>query len=240
MCVGKLEASYRIAYGCTGSVGVVGSGIFFPNGIALGIGWSRTGNAKGDLIMTDGVNAPVDRFHPGLHELHRHWGWLLLWGIVLIALGLIALGDSIYVTVISMFVFGWVLLIAGVVETVQAIRHRKTGHMFVHVINAVLAIVVGVMLLRNSLAGALVITLLLSVYFTVAGIFRIIAALMVRVPGWGWTLTGGIITLILGILIWVRWPASGLWVIGMFIGIDLILLGWAQVALALRARRVPV
>ncbi|MFZ0662547.1 MAG: HdeD family acid-resistance protein [Acidobacteriaceae bacterium] len=190
--------------------------------------------------MSDGVNAPLSTFHVGLQELRRNWGWLLLWGIVLIVLGVIALGDAVYVTVISMFVFGWVLLIAGIVEAVQAIRHRKAGHLFVHTVNAVLAIVVGIMLLRNSLAGALVITLLLAAYFTVAGIFRIVAALAVRVPGWGWALASGIITLIFGILIWSHWPISGFWVIGMFIGIDLILTGWAQVALAMGARKIPV
>jgi uncharacterized membrane protein HdeD (DUF308 family) len=190
-------------------------------------------------IMSNGINAPLGVFHAGAHELRRHWGWLLLWGIVLIVLGAIALADSVFVTVISMFPFGWVLLIAGIVEAVQAVRHRKAGHHFLHAMNAVLGIVVGFMLLRNSLVGALVVTLLLSVYFVVAGIFRIVSSLAVRVPGRGWALTSGIITLILGILVWAQWPVSGLWIIGMFIGIDLVLLGWSRVALALALRRIP-
>lgn len=190
--------------------------------------------------MSDEVHGPLGIFHAGLHELRRNWGWLLLWGIVLIVLGTIALVDSVYVTVVSMLLFGWVLLIAGVVEAVQAIGHRKASHLFLHSMNAVLGIVVGIMLLRNSLVGALVVTLLLSVYFVVAGIFRIVSALAVRVPCRGWALTNGIVTLILGILVWARWPISGLWVIGVFIGIDLVLLGWSQVALALAVRRIPV
>ncbi|MGC1784409.1 MAG: HdeD family acid-resistance protein [Acidobacteriaceae bacterium] len=190
--------------------------------------------------MSAEANTPLGIFHAGLHELRGNWGWLLVWGIVLIVLGAIALVDSVYVTVVSMLLFGWVLLIAGIVEAVQAIRHRKGGHLFLHAMNAVLAIVIGVMLLRNSLVGALVATLLLSVYFVVAGIFRIVSALAVRVPGSGWALTNGIVTLILGILVWAQWPISGLWVIGMFIGIDLILFGWSQVALAIAVRRIPV
>lgn len=191
--------------------------------------------------MADGLNTPVGVFAANLQELRRNWGWLLFWGILLIVLGIIALGDAVLVTFISMFIFGWVLLIAGVVEAVQALRHRKAGpgHSLVHVLNAVLGIVVGVMLLRYSLAGAVVITLLLAAYFTVAGVFRSVAALTVRIPGWGWALASGIITLILGILVWARWPLSGLWVIGLFIGIDLIIAGWAQVALAIGVRRIP-
>ncbi len=188
--------------------------------------------------MSDGVTAP-SIFHAGIHEMRRHWGWLLLWGIVLIVLGAIALAESVLVTVVSMFLFGWVLLIAGIVEAVQAIRHRKSGHLFLHVMNAVLGIVVGIMLLRNSLVGALVVTLLLSVYFVVKGIFRIVSALAVRAPCRGWALTSGVITLILGILVWARWPVSGLWIIGMFIGIDLVFLGWSRVTLAMALRRNP-
>lgn len=172
-------------------------------------------------------------------ELRRNWGWLLALGICLLILGIIALLDSIFVTVISMLFFGWILVIAGIVEGVQAFRHRSGGHLFLHLLNAALAIVVGALLLRRPLAGAVVMTLLLAMYFAVAGIFRIVAALSVRVPGWGWALFNGIVTLILGILIWARWPVSGLWVIGLFIGIDLIIVGWSQVMTATAVRALP-
>jgi uncharacterized membrane protein HdeD (DUF308 family) len=179
---------------------------------------------------------------PGMAmQLRRNWSWLLALGIGLFILGLIALVDSFFVTVVSMLFFGWILIIAGIIEGVQAIRHRKHGHLFVHALNAVLAIVVGALLVWKPLAGAVVMTLLLAVYFIVAGIFRIINALSVRVAGWGWALVSGIIGVILGILIWAQWPVSGLWVIGLFIGIDLIIVGWSQImtAIAARAIRTP-
>lgn len=138
-----------------------------------------------------------------------------------------------------MIFFGWVLLIAGIIEAVQAFRHRHGGHLFLHVLNAVLSIIVGIMLVLSPLAGALVLTLLLAAYFTVAGIFRIVTAFAMRIPGWGWLLFNGIVTLILGILIWTHWPASGLWIIGLFIGIDLIIVGWSQVMTAAAARALP-
>lgn len=185
------------------------------------------------------VGAPLSVFSSGWHEYRRNWGWLLALGVISIILGLIALTDSVAVTVVSMLVFGWVLLIAGIVEAVQAFRHRHAGHLFLHSLNAVLAFVVGLILLRHPLAGALVMTLLLAAYFTVAGIFRIVDALKLRLPRWGWALANGIITLIFGILVWAQWPVSGLWIIGLFIGIDLIITGWTQVMLALALRGLP-
>lgn len=176
----------------------------------------------------------------GWQDFRQNWGWLLALGIVWIILGVIALVDSIAATIASMLVFGWVLLIAGIVEAVQAFRHRRGGHLFLHVLEAVLSFVVGLMLLRHPLAGALVMTLLLAAYFIVAGIFRIVAALSIRSPQWGWALGNGIITLILGILVWAQWPVSGLWIIGLFIGIDLIVTGWTRVMLALTARKLPL
>lgn len=176
----------------------------------------------------------------GWHDIRQNWGWLLALGIVWIILGVIALVDSIAATIASMLVFGWVLLIAGIVEAVQAFRHRRGGHLFLHVLEAVLSFVVGLMLLRHPLAGALVMTLLLAAYFVVAGIFRIVAALSIRPPQWGWALGNGIITLILGILVWAQWPVSGLWIIGLFIGIDLIVTGWTRVMLALTVRKLPL
>jgi uncharacterized membrane protein HdeD (DUF308 family) len=178
-------------------------------------------------------------FFGGWHDIRRNRGWLITLGVVSIILGVIALVDSIAATVASMIVFGWILLVAGIIEAIQAFRHRQGGHLFLHLLNAVLAFVVGLMLLRNPLAGALLVTLLLAAYFVVIGVFRIVASLSLRVPHWGWTMANGIVSLIFGILVWAQWPISGLWVIGLFIGIDLIFMGWNEVMLGLAARRLP-
>jgi uncharacterized membrane protein HdeD (DUF308 family) len=172
-------------------------------------------------------------------EYRRNWGWLLASGIFSIILGLIALVDSLWATIASILVFGWLLLIAGIVEAVQTFRHRRSGHVFFHALNAALSFVVGLMMLRHPLAGALVMTLLLGAYFTVIGIFHMVTALSLRFPHWGWNVMSGIITLILGILVWQQWPGSGLWIIGLFTGIHLIVSGWAEVMLASAVRSFP-
>lgn len=190
--------------------------------------------------MSSQINNGLAGTFPGLTAaLRRNWGWLLALGICLLILGIIAVLDSVLTTVVSMVFFGYILIVAGIIEAVQTFRHRDCGHLFLHALNAVLAIVVGALLLWKPLAGAMVMTLLLAMYFCVAGIFRIVVSFSVRVTGWGWTCLSGVVTLILGILIWAQWPVSGLWVIGLFVGIELIVAGWAQIMTAFAARTLP-
>ena len=189
------------------------------------------------------MNEPVHRF-PSVSggwtgTLRRQTKWLFIIGALLVLLGLLALTDAVAVTVFSMFLFGWILLAAGVLEAIQAVRHRQSGHLLVHVLNAVLALVVGYILVRDPVAGAAAFTFLLAAYFTVAGVFRIVAAVSQRGAGWAWLFSSGIVSLILGVLIWFRWPLAALWIIGLFIGIDLIVTGWSQIMLATLLRRLP-
>jgi len=185
------------------------------------------------------MESPLNIFRVGLHDMRRNSGWMLALGIALIVLGMFAIGwDVVFITVISVIFLGWVLLIGGIVEAVQAFRHRKGGSFFLHLLSAVLAVVVGFLLLENPTGGALVLTLMLAFYFIAGGIFRIIAALSMRLPSWGWMLFNGIVTLLLGILVLAHWPGSALWVIGLFIGIDMIVTGWARVMLALAVRKL--
>ena len=87
-------------------------------------------------------------------------------------------------------------------------------------------------------AGVLPLALLIGAFFLVVGVFRMVSAGMMRPPNWGWLLTTGIVTLCLGLLIVSEWPASGPWVIGMFLGIDLVCSGIWLTMLALGLRHV--
>ena len=186
--------------------------------------------------------APDTFIHPFLSDiqgLQKNWGWLLALGIISIILGILALGSSAFFTIASMIFFGWILLIMGVLELVYSFWQRHWGGFFLHLLNGILAGVAGVILIGNPAASALILTLMLAMFFMVAGLFRIIAALYMRFPTWGWRVFNGIITLLLGILLWAQWPWTGLWAIGMFIGVELIFSGWSSVMLALAARRLP-
>ncbi|HYV57461.1 MAG TPA: HdeD family acid-resistance protein [Candidatus Nitrosopolaris sp.] len=175
----------------------------------------------------------------GTEELRRHWGVCVVLGIASLILGTVALGASGIVTLASVLFFGWMLVFGGAVQAVHAFWFRRWGGFFRHLLGGVLGIVVGGLLVARPLAGAESITLLLAAFFVVGGAFRIMSALAVRFPSWGWTLMSGVITLLLGIIIWRQWPISGLWVIGTFVGIDLIFDGWSLVMLGTTARQQP-
>jgi uncharacterized membrane protein HdeD (DUF308 family) len=178
-------------------------------------------------------------FAAGLHELRRNWGWFLLLGIALIILGLVALSATFIATIATVLVLGWILVIDGVFQAAMAFWSRQWSGFFLHVLAGVLALIVGFLMLSKPVAAGLTLTLLLAVFFFVSGFFRILASLIMQFPSWPWVLLSGVINVVLGALIWSEWPESGLWVIGLFVGIDMIFCGWSYVIFALTVRRLP-
>lgn len=164
------------------------------------------------------------------------WKWFLVLGIGLLLLGMVALWASVAVTVASMVLFGVLFVVSGMIQTVQAFQTRQSRGFFLHLLAGILDLVVGLLLVTHPTAGALGLTLLLAAFFLVGGLFRSIAALSLRFPNWGWALVGGIVSVLLGILLGMEWPESGLWFIGLCIGIDMIFHGWGWVMLALAYR----
>ena len=172
-------------------------------------------------------------------ELKRSWGWFLTLGIVLIVLGTIALGSALYMTIASVFFIGWLLIIGGVMEAVHAFWRKRWAGFFLDLLTGVLYVVVGWMMVTNPKESALLLTLIIAMFLVFEGVFRIVAALTARYPHWGWVLFNGVISLLLGVMIWRQWPYSGLWVIGLFVGIEMLLNGWSLVMLSLTARNLP-
>jgi len=169
-------------------------------------------------------------------ELVQHWGWYLAFGIALVVLGVAAIGRAVMATVATMVFFGWLLALAGGIELVQALMVGKWAGFFLHLLAAVLYAVVGFLFIARPLAGAEVVTVLMASFFLIGGLFQLIGAPLVHLPGWGWHALDGAISLLLGLLVLAQWPASGLWVIGLFVGINLIFYGSAWTALALSLR----
>jgi len=172
----------------------------------------------------------------GTEELKRGWGWLVAVGIALIILGLIALYCAVTATMVSVDIFGWLLVIGGVLSLVDAFVQRRWGGFFMELFAGILYIIVGLMVVANTAASAVVLTLVIALFLLIDGVFRIVTALSVRFPHWPWMLFNGVVGVLLGIMIWRQWPWSGLWVIGLFVGIELILYGWSLVMLGSMAR----
>jgi uncharacterized membrane protein HdeD (DUF308 family) len=175
----------------------------------------------------------------GLEEIRRKWGWFLVLGIALVALGTVALTVPFLATITSVMLFGWLLVLGGVFEAVAAFSAPKWTGVLLHLLSGILGAVVGTLTIAHPAAGAGALTLLLAAFFFVSGFFRIGAAAMLRFPAWGWAVFGGIVTAVLGGLIWAQWPSSAVWVIGTFVAIDLLLRGWAWIMFAFAARRLP-
>ena len=170
-------------------------------------------------------------------EVIQHWGWLLAFGIGLAVLGVIAIIRSVAATVVSMLFFGWLLVFAAGIEIGQAIMLGKWAGTFHHWLAAVLFGVLGALIIWRPVITAEVLTLMMGALFLVAGLFQLIALFVSSVSDWGWHAINAVITFVLGILIVAQWPVSGLWVIGLFVGLELLLYGitWIAIALSIHA-----
>ncbi len=189
--------------------------------------------------MADGAHT-VERLQlTGFDEIHRHWGWFFALGVALIILGVIAAGSALITTIVSLIFFGWLLIIGGALEIGYGLWRKTWSGFFIDLLTGILYVVVGSMVVANPGASAVALTLLIAMFLMVGGVFRIIAALSARYPNGGWLAIHGVVSLILGIIIWRQWPMSGLWIIGFFIGIELIFNGVALTMLGLAARELP-
>lgn len=178
-------------------------------------------------------------FHDAAN-LRQHWGWLLTLGIVMVVLGAIAMFIMPAATIGTVLVLGWLLVISGLVESIYAFRVRRWGGLFLHLIGGILGIFIGLLVVTHPVAGALAWTLLFASFFIVIGICRLVTAISLKFPHWGWAVFDSLITVGLGILLWAEWPWSGLWFLGLAVGVSLILRGWSYVMLALAIRNLPL
>jgi uncharacterized membrane protein HdeD (DUF308 family) len=176
-----------------------------------------------------------------LQALHGQWGWFLALGVVMVAAGTFAVSWSCLATITIMvtWLFGILLLAAGFLEIVSSFSAARWRGTLLHILVGVLYAVAGFVLVEHPGRGAVELTLIIAIFLMIGGVFRIVSALVERFTGWGWVFLNGVVSLLLGLMIYKQWPASGLWVIGLFVGIEMIFNGWVWIMLALGLRNVP-
>jgi uncharacterized membrane protein HdeD (DUF308 family) len=160
-------------------------------------------------------------------------------GIVLLALGLTAIVLPPFATVAVAIVIGWLLFISGVIGLFTTFRMRSAPGFWWALLSAILALVVGLVLLRWPLNGAISLTLILSIFFLIEGVTSIFYALEHKreLSGrWGWMLMSGAIDLVLASIIILGLPGTAVWAIGLLVGINMVIGGWAMISMALHAR----
>jgi uncharacterized membrane protein HdeD (DUF308 family) len=165
------------------------------------------------------------------------WGWFLALGILQLVLGVVAWFDVIAFTIAGVIFIGALLLVAGVFQVIHAFMDREWGGFALHLLIGILYVIGGFLLMDEPIQGSVVITILVAAALIIGGVLRIAIAVQHRqMPGWGMLLVGGVISLVVGVLLYLTLPWSGLWVVGTLIAIELIVHGvsWIQFGLALR------
>jgi uncharacterized membrane protein HdeD (DUF308 family) len=190
-------------------------------------------------MSTDDPFPMVSLHLVGQEELKRRWVWFVGLGILLVVAGTIALGSTFVLTIASVLLFGWLMIVVGILQAVHAFLCKFWSGFFLDLLTGLLYLVVGFMVVANPSATAVALTLLIALFLIFAGIFRIVVALSVHFQNRIWLLLHGLINVFLGFAIWQQWPLSGLWVIGLFVGIDMIFNGWSLVMLGLAAKNLP-
>lgn len=172
--------------------------------------------------------------------LRSKWGWFVAAGIALVIFGMIALQNLLAATVATVFVTGFMLIVAGVVQIAHAFGAKSWGNVIYWVLSGALYAVAGIIAITDPILASMVFTLLLAAALFAVGILRIIAGFDMRpAAGWGWVVAGGVLTLAFGLLIGAQWPINGVWLIGLLLGVDLICQGvaWIAFGFGIRAKR---
>jgi uncharacterized membrane protein HdeD (DUF308 family) len=171
-------------------------------------------------------------------EVRSKWGWFVVLGIVTLVVGVVALGNLLVATVASVYFVGIMMLIAGGFEIAQSFGVKTWGGFFWWLLGGVFYVIAGFVALSNPLLASFVLTLLLAASLFASGLVRIWAGYKHwSSSGSGWIIAAGIITALAGLVIALGWPVNSLWVLGMFLAIDLIFQGWTCIALGLALRK---
>ena len=188
--------------------------------------------------MNEPLNAEM--VQAALRQLQENWKWYFALGIGLVILGMLAVIFTVASTLVSVIFLGILFMTIGVFEGIKSLKLNQWGSFFLHLFLCVVYLGAGILMVLYPTANAVSLTLLLALFFVITGILRMVVAFTKHVPHQILLALNGLVTLILGILIWSQWPYSGLWALGMLVGIDMIFTGWTWIMISLRAKNMPL
>lgn len=170
-------------------------------------------------------------------DLKRSWRWVLAPGIIMVMLGVIGLGMSVYLTVASVLFFGVLLLFGSGIQLVDAFQSKGWKSVIWHVLMAAAYLIGGIAMISDPVDSGIWLTLMIAAMLLATGAMRIMIAFqMSGHKGWGWVAFSGALSILLGVLVYMKWPESGLWVIGLFVAIEMINQGVSSITIALAAK----
>ncbi len=173
-----------------------------------------------------------------IQHFKESWKALLWTGIILVVLGVMFLAVPAIAGIAVVTFLGVLLLIAGVVGALHAVQAKHKGW-GINLVTALLAVACGGLLVADPANGMVGLTLLIALFLMFSGAFRFFYALQIKPhDGWGIVAVNGVISFVLGLLVYGGWPNSSNYVIGMFLGIDALFAGFSYVGLAMAAKNM--
>jgi uncharacterized membrane protein HdeD (DUF308 family) len=166
-------------------------------------------------------------------------GGSIVWAILLIVFGFLAIALPLGTSLGVVMIVAWLIILSGGFQFVHAFQSKGAGHIVWKLLVAVVYLIAGIYFLTHPLLGLASFTLALAFFFVAEGVMDLVGYFQNRgAEGAGWILFDGIVTLILGILVWRHWPSSSGWVIGTLVGISMLMTGTTRLMLSLAARRI--
>jgi uncharacterized membrane protein HdeD (DUF308 family) len=164
--------------------------------------------------------------------------WSIVWGVTLIVLGMLAVGSPLLAAEAVNAAIAWLIVLAGVVHVIIAFHSHRAGSLIWRLLVGLAYVCFGGYLIARPLLGVTALTLLLASLFLIEGVLDIVLFFRVRsMRGSGWVLIDGIVTLLLGLMIYMQWPSSSVWAIGTLVGVSMIISGITRVMLSFAVRK---
>jgi len=175
-----------------------------------------------------------------LAPLRIKWGWIVLLGLVYVIAGTVALGSIVTATAVSVFIVGAMMIVAGIGEIIGAFQLTSWGKAMLWALVGALYVLAGFVTLQNPALAAVLLTFILGFSLIASGVVRLFLAYSLRhEQSWVWVALSGIITVLLGIVILAKWPFSSVYILGLFLGVDLVIAGFGWIGLGFALRRAP-
>ena len=156
-----------------------------------------------------------------LKRTRQATGWGIAIGILLIVLGILAIALPMAATLAGSLLFGWLFVLAGIAQIIFAIQSRHERYFIWKLLLGIAYILAGIFVLSSPIITALTLTLIMGISILIQSVLQVVGAFTMKPDrGWGWVLFSGIMGIILAILIWSQWPSSGIWFIGIWLGVN--------------------
>lgn len=182
-------------------------------------------------------SSPPHNLGSGIVALRARSGWIIAFGVLVVALGVLAFGSVAFATLVSVYFVGIMMLLAGIAEVGIGVHNKTWSRFFMWVLLGLIYLGAGISVLMNPALAAGVLTLFLGAFLVASGAMRMFLGLMMQAgSAWWFVVLSGAITTLLGIIILAHWPVSSLYVLGLFLSIDLMFagFGWMGFGAALR------